>query len=106
MLKSKILNDIGTTLTTVQTVPSSNVNIVLMVSIKNKLTTNTAVDVTAVKSTGEIFSVIPVSPVVLPGEVVTWEGKMFLEAGDMIKVVSDQAASIDIMTNYVEKVNA
>ena len=108
MFKSKVVKAVGTDVVTIQTVPAGNVHMVLSVFATNKLTTDTlvAAQVQVVKTTGEVFNLIDVKPPLISGEMKLWEGKIFLEAGDSIKTVADNAASLDVMTNYVEDVNS
>ena len=109
MFKSKVVNAIGTAAATIQTVPAGDVHMVLSVFATNKLTADNAfiaAQIQVVKTTGEVFNLIDSTPPFIPGEMKLWEGKVFLEASDMIKAVSDTAASLDVMTNYVEEVNS
>lgn len=105
MLKSKIVNAVGTTEVTVQTAPVGKAHIVLGVIARNKTGGIVGGVVKVVKSTGETLDLIPASPLWLPYENQYWEGKLFLEAGDMIKTVSDTASSLDIITSYTEEDN-
>lgn len=105
MLKGTVVNNIGTTLTTIQTVPAGKVHILLSALIKNKLDATVGIQVKVVKSTGETIDLISSVPKSISYELKEWEGKLILEAGDMIKAISDTAASVDVMTNYTEEVN-
>lgn len=106
MLYSVVSNSVGTTAVTVQTVPASDVHIILGIIVRNKLNANVGARVYVQKSGGATIDLIGTSPLMLPYEILTWEGKLFLTAGDMIKVVSDTASSLDIMTSYTEEVNS
>lgn len=106
MLHGTVVNSVGTTAVTVQTVPASDVHIILGIILRNKLNANVAGRVYVQKSGGATIDIIGNTPVMLPYEILTWEGKLFLEAGDMIKVISDTASSLDIMTSYTEEVNS
>ena len=105
MLKGTVVNNIGTTLTTIQTVPAGKVHIVLTIIAKNKLNQNISGQVQVVKVSGETIDIIGAVPEWVPYEIQLWEGKLILESGDMIKAISSVDAAIDIMTNYTEEAN-
>lgn len=102
MFKSAISNSIGTSEVTLQTVPAGKTHIVLCIIAKNRTTSDVAAAVKVVKADSTTIDIIPSLPNWIPNELMQWEGKLILEAGDTIKAVSGTANSIDVMTNYTE----
>lgn len=105
MLKSKLVNAIGTSIATIQTVPTDKVHIVLTIIAKNKLNQSISGQIQVVKASGETIDIIGAVPEWVPYEIQMWEGKLILEPGDMIKAISSVDAAIDVMTNYTEEDN-
>lgn len=96
---------VGTTETTIYTVPSSTSTIVVGMSIANVLAnTQINVDVKAVLNTANAFIVknatIGVGGALVP---VGGDQKLVLEAGDSIKVTSTIADSADVILSVLEQ---
>ena len=105
MLQSKLVNSVGVTPVIIQTVPATKVNIVLMVVMTNKTSSEAGLSLVVTKSTGESMDIISQIPKFLAHEIKTWEGKLVLTAGDALSVVSTVAGAFDIISNYMEDVN-
>jgi hypothetical protein len=96
---------VGTTETTIYTVPSSTSTIVIGMTIANVLAnTQINVDVKAVLNGSAVFLVknatIGVGGALVP---VGGDQKLVLEAGDIIKVTSTSASSADIILSVLEQ---
>ena len=107
--KLKTDSNIGTTLTTVYTVPASTTTICIGCTLANiHATANVNADVQIVTAAtsgenGDDVYVIKGVPVPNASSLEIIEGKIVLETGDAVKVKSDTASSIDIALSVLEQ---
>jgi hypothetical protein len=107
--KLKTDSGIGTTLTTVYTVPASTTTIVIGCTLANiHATANLNADVQIVTAAssgenGDDVYVIKGVPVPNKSSLEIIEGKIVLETGDAIKVRSDTASSVDVALSVLEQ---
>ena len=101
--KNVIIADIGTTLTTVQTTPASTVNTLIGLSIANKAVTTINVDVTLTEG-GTTVYIVKSTEIPAGTSLVLFGGdqKLIMEAGNILKIVSDTASSADVVMSYME----
>ena len=107
--KLKTDTAVGTTLTTVYTVPGSTTTIVIGCTLANihaSANLNADVQIVTAASSGENGDdvyVIKGVPVPNSSSLEIIEGKIVLETGDAIKVRSDTASSIDVALSVLEQ---
>lgn len=107
--KLKTDTAVGTTLTTVYTVPGSTTTIVIGCTLANiHATANLNADVQIVTAAssgenGDDVYVIKGVPVPNSSSLEIIEGKIVLETGDAIKVRSDTASSVDVALSVLEQ---
>ena len=107
--KLKTDTAVGTTLTTVYTVPGSTTTIVIGCTLANiHATANLNADVQIVTAAssgenGDDVYVIKGVPVPNKSSLEIIEGKIVLETGDAIKVRSDTASSVDVALSVLEQ---
>ena len=107
--KLKTDTAVGTTLTTVYTVPSSTTTIVIGCTLANihaSANLNADVQIVTAASSGENGDdvyVIKGVPVPNSSSLEIIEGKIVLETGDAIKVRSDTASSVDVALSVLEQ---
>lgn len=106
--KLKTDTAVGTTLTTVYTVPSSTTTVMIGAVLANIVAGQIKVDVKIVtaSSSGEnADDVYLVKDLPIPNgssfELI--EGKVVLETGDVVKVESDTASSLDVALSVLEQ---
>ena len=106
--KLKTDTAVGTTLTSVYTVPASTTTVMIGAVLANILASQIRVDVKIVtaSSTGEnADDVYLVKDLPIPNgssfELI--EGKVVLETGDIVKVESDTASSLDVALSVLEQ---
>jgi hypothetical protein len=103
--KSSGTSAIGTTKTTAYTAPASTTTTVIGLSVSNILTTETSVKVDVILSKGASeFYIVRGAPVLPGGALVAVGGdqKLVLETGNSIKIVSSNAASVDVIVSVLE----
>ena len=93
----KISSDIGTTETTIYTVPASTTTVIIGFMLANTTSSMVYIDV-AVAGTVLADSV----PVPTGASLSVLDGKMVLEATDTVKVTSDTNTSIDAILSIME----
>ena len=107
--KLKTDTAVGTTLTTVYTVPASTTTICIGCTLANiHATANIEADVQIVTAAssgenGDDVYIIKGVPVPNKSSLEIIEGKIVLETGDAIKVKSDTASSIDVALSVLEQ---
>ncbi len=107
--KLKTDTAVGTTLTTVYTVPASTTTICIGCTLANiHATANIEADVQIVTAAssgenGDDVYIIKGVPVPNKSSLEIIEGKIVLETGDAIKVRSDTASSVDIALSVLEQ---
>ena len=106
--KLKTDTGVGTTLTSVYTVPASTTTVIIGAVLANILASQIKVDVKIVtaSSSGEnADDVYLVKDLPIPNgssfELI--EGKVVLETGDIVKVESDTASSLDVALSVLEQ---
>lgn len=106
-LKNVIQNDIGTTLTSVYTVPSSTTTILIGLTLANTLANQQIdVSVSVTDTSAGVTSYIVKNAAVAPGGALVPVGgdqKIILEATDVLKVQSSAATSLDVIASVVEQ---
>lgn len=106
-LKNVIQNDIGTTLTSVYTVPSSTTTILIGLTLANTLANQQInVSVSVTDTSAGVTSYIIKNAAVAPGGALVPVGgdqKIILEATDVLKVQSSNATSLDVIASVVEQ---
>lgn len=106
-LKNVIQNDIGTTLTSVYTVPSSTTTILIGLTLANTLANQQInVSVSVTDTSAGVTSYIVKNAAVAPGGALVPVGgdqKIILEATDVLKVQSSVATSLDVIASVVEQ---
>ena len=107
--KLKTDSGIGTTLTTVYTVPASTTTICIGCTLANIHATanvNADLQIVTASSSGENADdvhVVKNVPVPNASSLEVIHGKIVLETGDAIKVKSDTASSIDVALSVLEQ---
>ena len=107
-LKLKTDTAVGTTLTTVYTVPASTTTVVIGAVLSNITAgqVKANVQIVTASSTGEnaddVFLVREL-PIPSGSSFELMEGKVVMETGDMFKVDSDTASSIDVALSIMEQ---
>jgi hypothetical protein len=106
--KLKTKTAVGTTLTSVYTVPATTTTVIIGAVLANILASQIKVDVRIVtaSSAGENANdVYLVKDLPIPNgssfELI--EGKVVLETGDIVKVESDTASSLDVALSVLEQ---
>jgi hypothetical protein len=106
--KLKTKTAVGTTLTSVYTVPATTTTVIIGAVLANILASQIKVDVKIVtaSSAGENANdVYLVKDLPIPNgssfELI--EGKVVLETGDIVKVESDTASSLDVALSVLEQ---
>jgi hypothetical protein len=109
--KLKTDTAVGTTLTTVYTVPASPATTTIIIgcllaNIHASAQVKASVKIVTVATSGEngddVFLIKGV-PVPFGSSLEIVEGKIVMQAGDIIKVESDTAASIDVALSVLEQ---
>jgi len=103
--KSEVATGIGTTKTTVGTIPAGKNWTILGLSAANTLSTEVSVDVYLYKSATTTEAALGIALPVPVGSsllVVADGQKVIGEAGDEIRVESSDASSVDVVLSYLE----
>lgn len=102
--KSKVLTATGTTATTVYTAPASTTTTVIGMTVSNITTANITVDVSLWKGGSSQIYMVKNAVIPVGGSLVCVGGdqKVVLETTDLIKVVSNTAASADTILSILE----
>ena len=109
VFKLKTDTAVGTALTTIYTVPASTTTIIigcLLANIHASAQVKANVQIVTAATSGEngdnVFLIKSV-PVPFGSSLEIVEGKIVMQAGDIIKVESDTAASIDVALSVLEQ---
>jgi hypothetical protein len=96
--KNYVASSVGTSSTTVYTVPSSTTSVVIGLNLANRTTNQISVDV-------QLGSTYIVKGVPIPGgsALSVLDGKIIGEAADTISVTSDTASSLDVILSTLEQ---
>ena len=98
VFKNYTSEDVGTTETTVYTVPASTTSVLLGCNLAN--VTASSINVTVSLGTTVIVKDAPIPANSALGIL---DGKIIAEAADTIKVTSDTAASVDVVLSVMEQ---
>lgn len=105
IFKNSITGSIGTSTTTVYTSPSQTVATVIGVNVANVIAQNISVSVLIVDTSTSQTRFLVKDALIIPGSSVVLVGgdqKLVLEAGDLLRVVSSQAVSADVVVSVLE----
>ena len=104
--KNAVSSAVGTSQTSVYTVPSATTTTVIGLTVSNIVASDISVDVviTDTSTTASVYLVkgatVPVGGALVP---VGGDQKIVLEATDVIKVTSDTASSADVIVSVLEQ---
>ena len=106
--KLKTDTAVGTTLTTVYTVPAATTTVVIGAVLSNITAgqVKANVQIVTASSTGENADdvyLVKLLPIPAGSSFELMEGKVVMEAGDMFKVESDTASSLDVALSIMEQ---
>lgn len=92
-----ILNNFGTSTSTVYTVPSGKKSVIIGMMVSNKLEE-------AIRVTVNVAGAAFVHRVVIPrgSSISLLDGKLVMNAGDTITIISDNANSGDVIVSFME----
>jgi hypothetical protein len=96
--KNYVASSVGTSSTTVYTVPSSTTSVVIGLNLANRTTNQISVDV----QLGSTYIVKGV-PIPAGSALSVLDGKIIGEAADTISVTSDTASSLDVILSTLEQ---
>jgi hypothetical protein len=102
--KNALAKDVGTTAVSVYTAPSGKKSIAIELDVCN--TTNSGVSVDSYITSGGVnYYIVKNTPVPVGGSLQIIAGqKIVLSDGDILKVISNTAASIDVVSAILEDV--
>lgn len=102
----KLVTDttVGTSPATVYTCPSSTQTTIIGLNLANIISTSVQVDVQIENADGDNIYLIKNGPVPIGSSLVAVGGdqKVVMNVGDVLKVTSDTASSIDVMLSILE----
>jgi len=101
--KSAVTKDVGTSNVSVYTVPAAKTAVLIGITMAN--TTASQITVNAVLTRSGTDYYIIKSAIVPSGSAFVWTGgelKTVVMTGDIIKVASSDAASVDVVLSYLE----
>lgn len=101
--KNAVLSGVGITATTLYTTAASTTSTIIGLSVANKLTSQVSVTVTLTKGATTV-NLIKDAPVPVGSSLIVVGGdqKIVLETGNIIKVTSNTAASVDAVMSVLE----
>lgn len=101
--KSVGTSSIGTTKTTIYTAPAATTSTVIGLSVANIITGVAVVDIILVKGASE-FYIIKNAPIMPGGTLIAVGGdqKLVMETGNIVKVISTVASSVDAIVSILE----
>jgi hypothetical protein len=105
IFKNSVTGSIGTATTTVYTSPSQTVATVIGVNVANVIAQNISVSVLIVDTSTSQTRYLVKDALIIPGSSVVLVGgdqKLVLETGDLLRVVSSQAVSADVVVSVLE----
>lgn len=100
--KNYLASSVGTTASTVYTVPTATTSVTIGMNIANIGTTQITVDA-YITSGGTDYYVVKGAPIPAGAALSVLDGKIILEAADVVKVVSDTASSADVVLSVLEQ---
>jgi len=89
---------VGTSATTVYTVPASTVAVVIGMNLSNVTASQITVDV----QVGGVY-LIKAAPIPAGSALSALDGKIILEAADVLEVTSSDASSVDVILSVLEQ---
>lgn len=103
VFKSAVLQNTGTTATTIYTAPASTTTTVIGLSVANVSGATVSADVTMTKGATTVY-LIKAAPVPVGGTLVVIGGdqKVVLETGNLIQVRSSAVTSLDSVASVLE----
>ena len=96
--KNYVSESVGTTETTVYTVPASTTSVTIGCNVANRTASTINVDV----KLGTTF-IVKGAPIPANSALSVLDGKIILEAAETIKVTSDTASSADVILSVLEQ---
>lgn len=100
--KNYLASSVGTTPSSVYTVPGGTTSVTIGMNIANIGTTQITVDA-YITSGGTDYYVVKSAPIPAGSALSVLDGKIILEAADVVKVVSDTASSADVVLSVLEQ---
>ena len=104
--KSKVSAAVGTTTTSVYTVPVNTVSIIIGLNLACVATSSVVADVIIDKAVGADANLIKNIPIPTGSSFEVLSGqKIVLEVGDQVKVRCDAAGGMDVLLSFLEITN-
>jgi len=101
--KSKVSAAVGTTTTSVYTVPVNTVSIIIGLNLACVATSSVVADVVIDKAVGADANLIKNIPIPTGSSFEVLSGqKIVLEVGDIVKVRCDTAGGMDVLLSFLE----
>jgi hypothetical protein len=101
--KSKVSAAVGTSLTSVYTVPANTSSIIIGLNLACVTTTSVVADVIIDKASGDDANLIKNIPIPTGSSFEVLSGqKIVLEVGDIVKVRCDTASGMDVLLSFLE----
>lgn len=100
--KNYLSSAVGTSAATVYTVPSATTSVTIGMNIANIHTAQIKIDA-YITSGGSDYYIIKDAPIPAGAALSVLDGKIILEATDVVKVVSDTASSADVVLSVLEQ---
>lgn len=99
--KSYLASATGTSAATVRTVPSSTQTVAVGINLANILTSQIKVSAYITRSSTDYY-IVKNAPIPAQGALSVLDGKIILEAADVVKVISDTGSSVDTVLSVLE----
>lgn len=100
--KNYISTSVGTTAVSTYTVPTATSSVLMGVNIANRHTAQITVSV-YITSGGSDCYIVKDAPIPAGSALSVLDGKIVLEAADVLKIISDTASSADIIVSTLEQ---
>lgn len=100
--KNYLASSVGTSASTVYTVPGATTSVTIGMNIANITASQITVDA-YITSGGTDYYVVKSAPIPSGSALSVLDGKIILEAADVVKVVSDTASSADVVLSVLEQ---
>lgn len=102
VFKNYLASSVGTSPSTVYTVGAGTTSVTIGMNIANIETTQITVDA-YITSGGTDYYIVKNAPIPAGSALSVLDGKIILEAADVVKVVSDTASSADVVLSVLEQ---
>jgi hypothetical protein len=101
--KNAVAQSVGVSPADIYTTPSSTSTTVIGLSLANKVTSTVTVSATMTKGGTTVF-IIKDAPIPVGGSLVLFGGdqKLVLQTTDKISIISNTAASVDVVLSFLE----